>query len=402
MIRRWLKTILIIMIAMGMTVTLNVDALFAEDGENVITGTSGKFSYKLYEDETIGITGYSGTASTLIIPKTIKSCLVVNIENQAFASQATVKTITIPESVVVIGESAFASSKLTTINYRGSESQWESVNKKDDSSAFKNVTVNYNCIEQISNTKLTLYKSRTSTLKVLYPNDTKTIKWSSSNKKIAKVSTKGKVTALKGGSATIKAKIGSRTYKCKVTVKDHVKIKIPTYSQHKNGYPRGCEGVSLYMCLKGKGYMSGISLKSFMSTMPKGKTPKEGFVGDPTKTKANGNKRTTIYPKPLAKWGSQYGTVVSLEGASVTTLKKELEKGNPVVVYVTSGWKTPVWKKYSWGKDVVNNHAVCLVGYTRYGNFIINDCGKKLGVYTVKKNKFTKIYNARKKAVAVR
>jgi len=51
----------------------------------------------------------------------------------------------------------------------------------------------------------------------------KTVKWSTSNKKVAKIKkvskTKYKVTAVKPGTATIKAKVGGKTYKCKVTVK---------------------------------------------------------------------------------------------------------------------------------------------------------------------------------------
>ena len=48
----------------------------------------------------------------------------------------------------------------------------------------------------------------------------KKIKWSSSNKKIATVSSKGKVTAKKKGTATITAKVSGKSYKCKVTVKN--------------------------------------------------------------------------------------------------------------------------------------------------------------------------------------
>ncbi len=50
----------------------------------------------------------------------------------------------------------------------------------------------------------------------------KTVKWSTSNKKVAKITkvskTKYKVTGVKPGTATIKAKVGGKTYKCKVTV----------------------------------------------------------------------------------------------------------------------------------------------------------------------------------------
>lgn len=42
--------------------------------------------------------------------------------------------------------------------------------------------------------------------------------WKSSNPKVASVTSKGKVTAKKKGTATITAKVGKTTYKCKVTV----------------------------------------------------------------------------------------------------------------------------------------------------------------------------------------
>lgn len=46
----------------------------------------------------------------------------------------------------------------------------------------------------------------------------KKIVWRSSNKKVATVTSKGKVKAKKVGTTTISAKVGSRTLKCKVTV----------------------------------------------------------------------------------------------------------------------------------------------------------------------------------------
>jgi uncharacterized protein YjdB len=46
------------------------------------------------------------------------------------------------------------------------------------------------------------------------------VKWSSSDNKIATVSTKGVVTAVKKGTATITAVIGSQKCKCSITVKD--------------------------------------------------------------------------------------------------------------------------------------------------------------------------------------
>lgn len=70
----------------------------------------------------------------------------------------------------------------------------------------------------LSKTKLTLTEGKTYTLKI-YGTTAKT--WSSSNKKIATVSSKGKIYAKKAGTATIYCKAkNNKTYKCKITVKN--------------------------------------------------------------------------------------------------------------------------------------------------------------------------------------
>lgn len=48
---------------------------------------------------------------------------------------------------------------------------------------------------------------------------TSKVKWSSSNKSVAVVNQKGKVTAKSAGTATIKAKVSKKTLKCKITVR---------------------------------------------------------------------------------------------------------------------------------------------------------------------------------------
>jgi len=70
---------------------------------------------------------------------------------------------------------------------------------------------------QMNKTKATLYVGKT--MKLAVNGAKKKAKWSTSNKKIAIVDKKGKVTAKKAGTVTIKAKIGKKTYKCKLTVK---------------------------------------------------------------------------------------------------------------------------------------------------------------------------------------
>lgn len=54
----------------------------------------------------------------------------------------------------------------------------------------------------------------------------KKVTWKSSNKKVASVSKKGKVTGKKKGTAVITAKVNKKTYKCKVTVTSAVKVKL--------------------------------------------------------------------------------------------------------------------------------------------------------------------------------
>ena len=70
---------------------------------------------------------------------------------------------------------------------------------------------------KISNTKKTLYVGNKYTLKI--KGTKKKVKWTSSNKKVATVNSKGKVTAKKKGTATITAKVSGKKYKCKITVK---------------------------------------------------------------------------------------------------------------------------------------------------------------------------------------
>ncbi len=75
---------------------------------------------------------------------------------------------------------------------------------------------------KLNKTKITLVKGKSTTLKVI--GTKKKAKWSTSNKKIAIVNSKGKVTAKKKGTVTITAKIGSKKYKCKIIVKNPIKL----------------------------------------------------------------------------------------------------------------------------------------------------------------------------------
>lgn len=70
---------------------------------------------------------------------------------------------------------------------------------------------------KISKTKQTLYVGQSITLKVT--GTKKKVKWSSTNKKVATVTQKGKIKAKQAGVATIKATVTKKVLKCKITVK---------------------------------------------------------------------------------------------------------------------------------------------------------------------------------------
>ena len=76
---------------------------------------------------------------------------------------------------------------------------------------------------KLNKKKVTLTKGYTCQLKV--KGTSKKVKWSSSNKSVASVSSKGLVKAKKAGTTKIKAAVkGGKTYTCKVTVKNNIFI----------------------------------------------------------------------------------------------------------------------------------------------------------------------------------
>lgn len=102
---------------------------------------------------------------------------------------------------------------------------------------------NYSCkltvkALSLNKTKVSLTPGQNTVLKL---DTSKKIKWSSSNKKVASVTSKGKVTAKQAGKATITASVGKKKYTCVVTVqentsvwKDKIVIKTMNYNPEGN------------------------------------------------------------------------------------------------------------------------------------------------------------------------
>lgn len=76
---------------------------------------------------------------------------------------------------------------------------------------------NVQAATKLSKTKVSIYAGKNTTLKITGTKST--VKWSTSKKSIATVTSKGIVTGKNKGTATITAKVGGKKYTCKVTVK---------------------------------------------------------------------------------------------------------------------------------------------------------------------------------------
>ncbi|MBO5856952.1 MAG: Ig-like domain-containing protein [Clostridia bacterium] len=78
----------------------------------------------------------------------------------------------------------------------------------------------------LDKTDISMFNSDSTTLKVSFnpstTTDDTTVKWTSSNTKVATVSSAGKITAVGEGTATITAKVGNFTATCKVTVSNKI------------------------------------------------------------------------------------------------------------------------------------------------------------------------------------
>lgn len=92
--------------------------------------------------------------------------------------------------------------------------------------------------ERLNVTKVHLHWRKTYKLKLVH-SKRKVRKWTSSNKKVVTVSSKGKLTGKKTGKATIKAYVGKKVYKVKVVVPKHKIVKtLRKATSHKKGKVR--------------------------------------------------------------------------------------------------------------------------------------------------------------------
>lgn len=168
----------------------------------------------------IGVNAFTSCEKlkSIIIPKTVNK-----ICNRAFLGCDSLKSIVLPTSVKVIGEDVFDEDNLN-VYYTGTKKQYNSIKCPNALDEFHKITYNYGKLKLNKNT-LSLKKGKSAKLKAIASPSTALsyrINWSTTNKKIATVSSKGKVTAKGKGTCYIYAKVKNNSKKfakCKISVK---------------------------------------------------------------------------------------------------------------------------------------------------------------------------------------
>lgn len=165
---------------------------------------------------------------TKIVPTDLKlSKSTLNItKNQTFKVSATITPANAADKTVQWKSS---NTKVATVDTKGNikgvanGKATITATAKDNSKVAKTVAVTVSAkTVKVNKTSLSITEGKSETLKAtVSPSDStdKTVSWKSSNTKVAKVDSKGKVTGVKKGTATITASVkGAKEVKVKVTI----------------------------------------------------------------------------------------------------------------------------------------------------------------------------------------
>ncbi len=185
-----------------------------------------------------------------------------------------------------------------------------------------------------------------------------------------------------------------------------IKLDIPYISQNKSGVYNGCEAASLLMALKYKGLLQNMDLVTYSNDIPKSDDPNTGFYLSIFE-KEPSDVAHWIAPTPLAEFGkssSGYNNIINATGWNLSDLDNEVINGNPVIIYLTFDFESPI----NWSNGAPKNlHVLLIKGYnTITGEHLLLDPwfhnNGKYEFY-LSKSKVESIYNdVGKKAVVVR
>lgn len=169
-------------------------------------------------------------------------------------------------------------------------------------------------------------------------------------------------------------------------------------SQEAAGAPEGCEAASALEALHYKGHTAGMSLASFLKTMPiaANGNPYQGFGGTPYAV-VDGVYQS-IFPSAFTPWVAGFGGASNISGSSLDGIIRQIAAGNPVVAWVTLNYQGPQWHRYDWGNGIDNAHVVTVDGYNGDSMHIVDP---ENGTYWISKSAFNAAYSYMKFAVAI-
>ena len=218
---------------------------------------------------------------------------------------------------------------------------------------------------KLNKTKATLYNGQKLTLKV--KGAKKTVKWSTSDAKVAKVSKKGVVTAKAVGTATITAKVGKQKLTCKLTVKAPLKASATKVTLD----PGKSKKVTLTWQLQGKVYVKWDNASVVKCKFGKQWKDKKNTLtiqaigpGTATITLINNKTRDVVEIKVTVRDSGKPVPVVDKTDLA-------LKVGETANVKVTKTWQEDAlpYVKWTWegyGGDVIS----CKFGKSWEGNSI--------------------------------
>lgn len=224
---------------------------------------------------------------------------------------------------------------------------------------------------KINKTKTTIYVGQTITLKA---SGAKNVKWSSSNKKVATVSSKGKVTAKKKGSATITVKAGKKKATCKVTVKN------PFLNKTKVSLKKNETTTLKLTGAKVKVWSS--NNKKVATVSSKGKITAKGTGSATITCKDKNNKKYTCKVTVTEKHTHKYTSQITTKATCTT---------NGVITYTCScgdSYTESIPKTGHTSSDwIVDKKATCTEAGSRYKKCTV--CGEKLQTESIAKTNHT-------------
>ncbi len=235
----------------------------------------------------------------------------MNIDIKKISKKVVFAIIIIASLIYLSSLKAFADTNYQAGNFTVGE------NKEEEVKPIKPPEITLN------KTSATIIEGKTVTLKLF--NTTKKPSFSSSNKKIATVSSSGVVKGIKKGTVTISVKLSGKTYKCKV------KVERPKISHTSRTLVKGASY---------KMSFSGTTIKATWSSSNK----KIVTIDANGKMVAKKKGSATITGKIS---GKSYKCKIKVESPSLNTTSKTLVKGKTYTLKLKGTNRKVKWKSYN-------------------------------------------------------